>query len=67
VLVVIYKVVCREPLLKLEKFGAIIAVIGCVVAILDYSQSVKMPIEVMGNIRNFTYGSILDSTNTTTD
>ncbi len=53
--------------MKLEKFGAIIAVIGCVVAILDYSQSVKMPIEVMGNIRNFTYGSILDSTNTTTD
>lgn len=43
-----------ESLQKMEKIGAVIAIIGCAVAIFDYTDTVKMPKEMMGSIKNLT-------------
>ena len=38
VIIVFYKVILRETLQKTEKIGAIVAIIGCAIAIFDFGD-----------------------------
>jgi hypothetical protein len=54
VIAIVYKIFLREPLHKLEKIGAALAILGCAIAFFEYTPVIKMPHEMRGSVRNMT-------------